>query len=132
VPATTKTRRPSSLQRHPASCTPGATLQQGRGPMIREETVDLAAARSVLREIIALGDQAPGLTDEQSRFRLLTLAAYTAPKSPAPRSPIGRWSSDAPESAPSGRSAPPEVVQLTNLQRAEPAPHNPAWLLQRA
>jgi hypothetical protein len=95
-------------------------------------TVDLAAARSVLREIITLGDQAPGLTDEQLLFRLFTLAAHTAPKSPAPRSPIGRWSSDTPELAPSGRSAPPEIVQLTNLRRAEPAPHNPVWLPQRA
>jgi hypothetical protein len=30
-------------------------------------------------EIITLGDQAPGLTDEQLRFRLLTLAGHTAP-----------------------------------------------------
>lgn len=73
-------------------------------------TVDLAAARSVLREIITLGDQATGLTDEQLRFRLLTLAGHTASKSPASRSPIGRWSSDTPESAPSGRLAPPEIV----------------------
>jgi hypothetical protein len=36
-------------------------------------------------EIITLGDQAPGLTDEQLRFRLLTLAGHTAPKSPASR-----------------------------------------------
>lgn len=63
-------------------------------------TVDLAAARSVLREIITLGDQAPGLTDEQLRFRLLTLAAHTAPKSPAHRSSIGRWSAIPPNRLP--------------------------------
>ncbi|MGH3815074.1 MAG: hypothetical protein ACRDUV_21955 [Pseudonocardiaceae bacterium] len=42
-------------------------------------TVELAAARSVLREIITLVDQAPVLTDEQLRFRLLALAAGHRP-----------------------------------------------------
>lgn len=37
-------------------------------------TVELAAARSVLREIITLADDAPGLTGEQLRFRLAALA----------------------------------------------------------
>jgi hypothetical protein len=50
-------------------------------------TMDLAAARSVLREIIILADQVSALTNEQLRFRLLTLAAGAAPRSPAaPRS----------------------------------------------
>ncbi len=74
-------------------------------------TVELAAARSVLREIITLADQAPVLTDEHLRFRLVALAERAAPRSHAPKSPIGRWLSDAPESAPGGRSAP------------DPAPH---------
>jgi hypothetical protein len=46
-------------------------------------TVELTAAHSVLREIIPLADQAPGLTDEQLRFRLLALAACAAPRSTA-------------------------------------------------
>ena len=37
-------------------------------------TVELAAARPVPREIITLADQAPTLTEEQLRFRLLALA----------------------------------------------------------
>lgn len=37
-------------------------------------TVELAAARSVLREIITLADQAPVLADEQLRSRLLAPA----------------------------------------------------------
>ncbi|MDQ3765424.1 MAG: hypothetical protein M3460_29425 [Actinomycetota bacterium] len=43
-------------------------------------TVDLATARSVLRELVRLADQAPGLTKEQRRFRLLMLAAYATPR----------------------------------------------------
>ncbi|MGH3693698.1 MAG: hypothetical protein ACRDRX_06845 [Pseudonocardiaceae bacterium] len=42
-------------------------------------TVEPAAARWVLRELITLADQAPTLTAEQLRFRLLTLGARTAP-----------------------------------------------------
>ncbi|HET9254019.1 MAG TPA: hypothetical protein VFO16_02310 [Pseudonocardiaceae bacterium] len=40
--------------------------------------VDLAAARSVLRDVITLADQAPGLTDEQLRHRLAGLAEVAA------------------------------------------------------
>src|SRR5262249_5456369 len=79
-------------------------------------SVELAAACSVLREVIALADQAPVLTDEQLRFRLLVLAACAAPRLPAaPRSPIGRWSSlDAPESsAPGGRSGLDPAVPMS-------------------
>jgi transposase-like protein len=36
--------------------------------------VELAAARSMLRQVIALVDQAPGLTDAQLRTRLVVLA----------------------------------------------------------
>jgi hypothetical protein len=42
-------------------------------------TVELAAARSILRELIRLADQVPGLTDEQLRFRLLALAECAIP-----------------------------------------------------
>jgi hypothetical protein len=37
-------------------------------------TVELAAARSVLRQVIALAEQAPALTDDQVRARLVDLA----------------------------------------------------------
>jgi hypothetical protein len=37
-------------------------------------TVELAAVRSVLREIIALAEQAPALPDDQLRARLVDLA----------------------------------------------------------
>jgi hypothetical protein len=40
--------------------------------------VELAAARSVLRDVITLADQAPRLTDEQLKFRLVMLAKITA------------------------------------------------------
>lgn len=54
-------------------------------------TVELAAARSVFQELLSLADQAPGLTEEQLRFRLLALAECATPRSPAaPRSPAGR------------------------------------------
>jgi hypothetical protein len=36
--------------------------------------VEFAAARSMLRQVIALADQAPGLTDAQLRTRLVVLA----------------------------------------------------------
>jgi hypothetical protein len=87
-------------------------------------TVDLAAARPVLQEIITLADQAPRLTDEQRRFRLRALAACAAPWSPAPRSPIGRWWSEAPDSAPSGRSAPDPAPRTTpaGYQSNRPVP----------
>lgn len=64
-------------------------------------TVDLAATRSVMRELIRLADYAPLLTDEQLRFRLLALAqcARSRPHAP-PRSPAGRWSSEAPTRLP--------------------------------
>jgi hypothetical protein len=67
-------------------------------------TVEPAAARSALREIITLADQAPMLTDEQLRFRLRTLAECTRFSSNAAhRSPADRWLSEAPDSAPSGQ-----------------------------
>jgi len=70
-------------------------------------TVELAAARSVLRELIRLADQAPGLTEEQVRFRLLALAECAPLRSFAgPRSPAGRWLSETLDSAPSGQPAP--------------------------
>jgi hypothetical protein len=50
----------------------------------------------VLRQVIALADQAPVLTDEQLRFRLLALAEHAVPRSNAlHRSPADRWSSEA-------------------------------------
>ncbi len=67
-------------------------------------TVDLAAARSLLWELLRLADQVPGLTEEQLRFRLLALAERATLRSlPVPRSPAGRWSSKAPDSAPGGQ-----------------------------
>jgi hypothetical protein len=75
-------------------------------------TVELAAARSVLRELVRLVDQAPGLTEERLRFRLLALAECARPRSPAvSRSPAGRWLSEAPDSAPSGQPAPHDMVR---------------------
>ena len=77
--------------------------------------VELAAARAALREIITLADQAPMLTGQQLRCRLLALPECAALRpSAAPRSPIGRWLSEAPDSAPGGRSA--------------PVPRRPGWL----
>ncbi|MDQ3764867.1 MAG: hypothetical protein M3460_26130 [Actinomycetota bacterium] len=74
--------------------------------------VDLAAARSVFRELIRLADQAPGLTEEQLRFRLLALAECATPRSPAVlRSPAGRWLSQAPDSAPGGQPVPHNTVR---------------------
>ncbi|HET9257303.1 MAG TPA: hypothetical protein VFO16_19175 [Pseudonocardiaceae bacterium] len=40
--------------------------------------VELAAARSVLRGVIILADQAPALTDERLRLRLVALAGVAA------------------------------------------------------
>jgi hypothetical protein len=37
-------------------------------------SVELAAARSVLRQVIALAEQAPALSDDQVRARLVDLA----------------------------------------------------------
>ena len=69
-------------------------------------TVHLKMTRLMLQELIRLAAQAPSLTDEQLRRRLLTLAAHAA-RSPAPyRSPAGRWLSEAPDSAPGGQPAP--------------------------
>ncbi|MDQ3764252.1 MAG: hypothetical protein M3460_22530 [Actinomycetota bacterium] len=74
-------------------------------------TVDLAAARSTLRELIALADQAPELTEQQLRFRLLTLVECATPRSSAAsQSPADRWSSQVPDSAPSGQSAPHDTL----------------------
>jgi hypothetical protein len=74
-------------------------------------TVELAAARSVSRELIRLADQASGLTEEQLRFRLLALAEYATLRSFAvPRSPAGRWLSETPDSAPDGQPAPHDMV----------------------
>jgi hypothetical protein len=54
--------------------------------------VDLAAARSMVREIITLADQAPMLTDEQLRFRLRALAECgrhpDQPLPPVPNRPL--------------------------------------------
>jgi hypothetical protein len=73
-------------------------------------TVALAAARSILREVIALADQASGLADEQLRFRLLALAECTRSRSNAAhRSRADRWLSEAPDSAPSGQPVPDAV-----------------------
>ena len=70
-------------------------------------TVELAAARSVLREIIALADQVAGLTDEQLRVRLLALAKCARFSSNAAhRSPADRWLREAPDSAPGGQPVP--------------------------
>jgi hypothetical protein len=68
--------------------------------------VELTAARSVLRKIITLADQAPVLTDEQLRFRLLALAECTRSGSHVAHSPADRGSSEAPDSAPSGQPVP--------------------------
>jgi hypothetical protein len=69
--------------------------------------VELAATRSVLRELIRLADQASGLTEEQVRFRLLALVEYTTLRSCAvPRFPAGRWLSEIPDSTPGGQPAP--------------------------
>ncbi|MGH3692859.1 MAG: hypothetical protein ACRDRX_02445 [Pseudonocardiaceae bacterium] len=74
-------------------------------------TVELAAARSVLRELLRLADQAPVLTEEQLRFRLLALAECGAPRAGAPpRSSAGRWPSETPDSAPSGQPAPHDTA----------------------
>ena len=75
-------------------------------------TVELAAARSVFRELIRLADQAPGLTEEQLRLRLFALAECATLRScVAPRSPADRWLSEPPDSAPGG----------------QPVPHNMVW-----
>lgn len=75
-------------------------------------TVELATARSVLRELIKLADQAPGLTEEQLRFRLLALASALHPDPPlSPRSPAGCWSSETPDSAPGGQPVPHNMVR---------------------
>ena len=49
------------------------------GPQLTK-TVNFAATWSVLREVIRLADQAPALTEEQLRFRLLTLVECAAPR----------------------------------------------------
>jgi hypothetical protein len=70
-------------------------------------TVNLKMTRLKLQELIRLATQAPRLTDEQLRFRLLALAAYAAPRSHIPsRPPAGRWLSETPDSAPGGQPAP--------------------------
>ncbi|MGH3823347.1 MAG: hypothetical protein ACRDRA_11045 [Pseudonocardiaceae bacterium] len=86
------------------SCMQWATSMVSPRPLLDQltVTVELAAMRSVLRELIRLAGQAPVLTEEQLRFRLLALAQCAAP----PRSPAGRWSSKAPDSAPGGQPAP--------------------------
>jgi hypothetical protein len=73
-------------------------------------TVELAAAQSVLREIITLATQAPMLTDDQLRFRLHALAECTRSGSyVAPQSPADRWLSETPDSAPSGQPVPDAI-----------------------
>ncbi len=61
-------------EQHPST----ATAPPRRSMLIRRKHhrngVELAAARFVLREVIRLADQAPMLTEEQLRFRLLTLS----------------------------------------------------------
>ncbi|MGH3825276.1 MAG: hypothetical protein ACRDRA_20920 [Pseudonocardiaceae bacterium] len=60
-------------------------------------TVELAAARPVLREIITLADQASTLTDDQLQFRLRALAVCALLRSDAAhRSPAGHRLSPAP------------------------------------
>jgi len=41
--------------------------------------VEVAAARSMLRQVIALAEQAPALSDEQVRARLVDLARTVRP-----------------------------------------------------
>ncbi len=51
----------------------------------------------LLQEVVALAEESPGLTDEQLRDRLTALAVCAAPRpNPPPRSPTGRWLSNAP------------------------------------
>jgi hypothetical protein len=85
--------------------------------------VELAATRSVLRELIRLADQAPELTEEQLRFRLLALAECAiAPSLAVPRSPAGRWLSETPDSAPGGQPAPHNMMRSapSGRQAADP------------
>ncbi|MGH3697347.1 MAG: hypothetical protein ACRDRX_25745 [Pseudonocardiaceae bacterium] len=57
----------------------------------------MLTARPVLRELLRLADQAPALTDQQLRFRLVALAECAVPHPGVPSSsPAGRWSSAAP------------------------------------
>lgn len=70
-------------------------------------TVNLKMTRLMLQELIRLAAQAPSLTDEQLRFRLLALTECATPRSTVPsRSPAGRWLSETPDSTPGGQPAP--------------------------
>jgi hypothetical protein len=70
-------------------------------------TVELAAARSMLRQVIALAAQAPALSDDQVRARLVDLARTTRPGVPpwlmtprvASEAPAGHWLRDCPRIA---------------------------------
>jgi hypothetical protein len=82
--------------------------------------VEVAAARSMLRQVIALADEAPALTDDQLRARLVDLARTARPGVPpwlmTPRfasdAPAGHWLRDAPESAPGGQPVPDPPDQI--------------------
>ena len=81
--------------------------------------MELAAARSVLREIIALAEQASGLTDEQLRFRLRALAECTRSESyVAHRSPADHWSSEAPT----------QLLAVSRSHRRHRAGHAAQWI----
>jgi hypothetical protein len=89
-------------------------------------TVSLKMTRLMLQELIRLAAQAPGLIDEQLRFRLLALAACATPHFPVPsRSPAGRWLSETPDSAPGGQPAPQHHREcaVRRQRAAEPWPH---------
>jgi hypothetical protein len=77
-------------------------------------TVNLKMTRLMLQELIRLAAQAPRLTDEQLRFRLLALAACATPHLPVlSRSPeAGRWLSETPTRLPAAsrhHTTPPRV-----------------------
>ena len=86
-------------------------------------TVELAMARPVLREVITLANQAPGLADDQLRFRLLALAACATPRSTAAsRSPADRWSRRPPTLFPTAsRSQIPPMLNMPISQQQEVA-----------
>ena len=75
-------------------------------------TVDLAKARSVLRELIRLTNRRPGSPRNSCGF-----GCSRWPRTPhlghplSPRSPAGRRSNQAPDSAPGGQPAPHDMVQ---------------------
>jgi hypothetical protein len=97
-PVTTMTTDPASRRAHSAVA-----------PAVAQRYLDqltaTVQARSVLAEVIALAEQAPTLTKDQLRFRLLALAVRAAPRSTAaPRSPAARRSSD--PLAPGGQPVP--------------------------